>query len=201
MLRAPTSPPLALALLTAALLSGCIEETQLPGDEVLGTFVLNTQPRAGSNCPAEEVPDAGGVFEGTLTRNRDGTAYFVVDGFGRDAGYDGQRLTSVQRALQPRLAAACGTGCSAVEVEQTLRLLLLSSSQNEAFGKDRSCADLLDGGLPADAGSTLPPGADGGFDAVRACGELVNQKLPDAGCSCAQCTLSFGVEGTRKATP
>ncbi|HET9449911.1 MAG TPA: hypothetical protein VFO83_03475 [Aggregicoccus sp.] len=191
------SPPLSLLPLALLALSGCIEESTLPGDEVLATFTLNASLVPGNNCPAGEVPDGGFAFDGTLSRDRDGQrAYFIVSGFARDAGFDGQRLTSVQRASQPGYVQGCGTGCTAVEVEQTLRLLLLSRSQNELYGKGKSCAELLDGGLPLDGGA-LPPGAggDGGFDAVRACGDMSNLKLPDAGCSCAQCTWSYSVEG------
>lgn len=193
MLRLP-SLLLPLALLA---LSGCIEESTLPGEEVLGTFTLNASPLPGSNCPPAEVPDAGFTFDGTLSRDRDGErAYFIVSGFARDAGFDGQRLTSVQRASQPGFVPSCGSTCTAVEVEQTVRLLLLSRSQNELYGKGKSCAELLDGGLPLDGGA-LPPGVggDGGFDAVRACGDLSNLKLPDAGCTCTQCTWSYSVEG------
>jgi hypothetical protein len=197
MLRLP--PPLLLPLALLAL-SGCIEESTVPGDEVLGTFTLNATLLPGSNCPAGEVPDGGFSFDGTLARDHGGErAYFIVSGFARDAGFDGQRLTSVQRASQPAYVAGCGTGCTAVEVEQTLRLTLLSRSQNELYGQGRSCAELLDGGLPLDGGA-LPPGAsaDGGFDAVRACGDMSNLKLPDAGCTCTQCTWSYSVEGAPK---
>jgi len=195
MLRPSPFRLLPLALLA---LCGCIEESTVPGEEVLGTFTLNANPLPGNNCPAGEVPDGGFTFDGTLTRDRDGgRAYFIVSGFARDAGFDGQRLSSVQRASQPGYMAACGSTCTAVEVEQTLRLLLLSRSQNEQYGRGKSCAELLDGGLPLDGGA-LPPGAgaDGGFDAVRACGDMSNLKLPDAGCTCAQCTWSYSLEGT-----
>ena len=195
MLRSPATLLLPLALLA---LSGCIEESTLPGDEVLGTFAFNASLVPGNNCPAGEVSDAGIAFDGTLTRESEGgRAYFVVSGFARDAGFDGQRVSSVQRASQPGYMPSCGSTCTAVEVEQTLRLLLLSSSQNELYGKDKSCAELLDGGLPADGGAQPPGrGADGGFDAVRACGDMVNLKLPDAGCTCTPCTWAYSVEGT-----
>ena len=192
MLRPSPFRLLPLALLA---LCGCIEESTVPGEEVLGTFTLNASPLPGNNCPAGEVPDGGFTFDGTLTRDRDGgRAYFIVSGFARDAGFDGQRLDSVHRALAPGFARTCNAGCI-VEAEETLRLLLLSRAQNEQYGKGRSCAELLDGGLPTDGGATPPGTTKDSFDAVRACGSFVTQKLPDAGCTCSQCSVQFAVEG------
>lgn len=188
--------PLLMPLALAGLLSGCIEESTPTGDEVLGTFTFQAALLPGGGCPAGDLPPDGGLaFDAVLTRLRDdaGTA-LVVNGVARDAGFDGQRLDSVHRALAPGFARTCNTGCI-VEAEETLRILLLSRSQNEQYGKGRSCAELLDGGLPTDGGATPPGTTKDTFDAVRACGSFVTQKLPDAGCTCTQCSVQFAVEG------
>ncbi|MBF5042479.1 hypothetical protein FGE12_08705 [Aggregicoccus sp. 17bor-14] len=199
MLRSPPTRSLALALLPGLLLSGCIQDNTGPGDAVLGTFTFEARLLPDSGCPAGDLPADGGLsFDAVLTRRaNDAGTSLLVNGVAREAGYDGQTLHSVTRALAPGFARTCNSGC-VVEAQETLQLVVLSQKQQELYGRTRSCADLLDGGVPTDGGAS-PPGLDPAtFDAVRACGAFTTLKLPDAGCTCAQCSIDFAVEGSPK---
>ena len=78
----------------------------------------------------------------------------------------------------------------------------------EAGRVPRQQADLVaanpgvpDRDVPAadeDAGITPPRQTDLGFDGVMVCGELVDEIVPDEGCDCPGCTMSYRVAGTRK---
>ena len=196
--------PLAALLLALALsASACLTtpEEPLPGDVRLGAFAFRAQAvDAGTTCPrvgsVEAAFDGGVGFSGTLSRRTsDGRAFLTIAGFSRDAGFDGQVLTSTHRAVgSPDF---CGTGCRGVEIEETLEVALLSPTQAEAAG----------GGCPVPGTTALPDGGvppavgEQGLDAVRACGRLVDRIIVSAGatdCTCTSCDLTQHVEGTRE---
>ncbi len=189
---------------TAVLAAGsCGGGEKLPGDENLGTWAFTAVPEAIS-CALADVPDAGFQFSGTYTRNRDGGQVFLtLNGVSRNANFDGQVVSSELTAA--RSFAEC-MPCT-TEVQETLRVSILSRSQSEAAGN--ICPERpLDGGTPApnDAGTITAPGpTNNGFDAVRACGELVDQVIakPPAGgaaCNpkCGGCSLRYRITGERK---
>ena len=176
--------------------AACVGGEKFAGDELLGAFHLTANP-VSDNCPFTEVPDGGFTFDGTFSRYRNpGTqAFFTINTVVRDAGFDGQILTSELSAT--RQFQACN--CTATTVDETLRVALLSSSQDNAL--NHACpTNPLDGGVPGarpDAGIMLPSSMPAGFDAVRACGELLDVVVvpPDAGCTCSGCQLQYQVQG------
>ncbi len=191
--------PLSLPALFAVF--ACFSDPVFPGDQLVGTFRFDaTLDRQRTTCQLTN-PDLapladGGVFrfEGTFSRNMDGGAGFLtVQGFTRDAGYEGQRVVSLHRASAQ--LQSCGSGCQGSAVEETLDVILLSNSQDVLIG--RRCSGLVDGGVP-DGGE--PPGpTPNGYDAQRACGALIDDLIPGTGnCTCtAPCRAVYTVEGTR----
>ncbi|MBN1207745.1 MAG: hypothetical protein JXB05_22970 [Myxococcaceae bacterium] len=194
---------LAFPVLTVAA-AACFSDPVYPGDQVLGTFRFDaTIDWARTTCkPGGEtvqLGDGGTLrFEGTFSRNADaGAGYLTVQGFSRDAGYEGQRVVSLHRvgAALP----GCGTNCEGSQIEESLDVLLLSSSQDEAVG--RRCSGLVDGGVPgSEDGGTQPPGpTPNGYDVQRACGTLTDDFIPGTkNCTCTKpCRAVYTVEGTR----
>ncbi len=185
--------------LSLLFLAGCPSANQVLGDEPMGRFKLQASLFS-SDCQLSDVPDGGFAFDAELSRNR-GTsqAWLVIGGIARDAGFDGQVATSTHSA--PRRFEECGCGDQTL-IQETLTVALLSSSQDRALGG--ACPPSpLDGGVPRpdpDGGIFAPASLEqGGFDAIRACGELVDEVVPAEGasCSCPRCTMVFRVEGTR----
>ncbi|MDY7227400.1 hypothetical protein [Hyalangium rubrum] len=180
----------------------CLKDPVYPGDQVLGTFRFSaTVDRQRTTCdlrsPDFAVLGDGGTFgfDGTFSRDGDaGSGYFIVQDFPRDAGYEGQRVTSFHRATVQ--LASCGANCTGTAVEETLDVILLSDSQDTLIG--RRCTGLVDGGVPGDGGT--PPGpTPNGYDVQRACGTLTDEYIPGTGsCTCTQrCRAVYTVEGTR----
>jgi hypothetical protein len=195
---------LALLFIPAFLVGiACFSDPVFPGDQVLGTFRFNaTVDRQRTTCDLKSpdfaaLGDAGVfLFEGTFSRHAgQSMGYLTVQGFSRDAGYEGQRVTSVHRA-SARLAS-CGAGCNGTAIEESLDVILLSNSQDELIG--RRCSGLVDGGVPEDAGAQPPGPTPNGYDVQRACGTLTDYYLPGTGnCTCTQpCRAVYSVEGTR----
>jgi hypothetical protein len=174
-----------------------------PGDELIGTFSFTATP-VSNNCALSEVPDGGFTFDATISRNKNpgNQAWVTVYGFSRDATYDAGYVFSQLTA--PRTFVACQSpdasqpGCLTVAVDEVFHVVLLSASQDALLGS--TCPpSALDGGVPGpDAGVTPPGSQPSGFDAVRACGDLTDAILPDAGCFCPPCNLVYTVEGARK---
>lgn len=187
-----------------------------PGDEVMGTVRFQAQPvermcpsvdEKGNPVVLTDLSDQPFDFEATFSRNR-GTpeAFVTLNGFSRAASFDGQFVTSTQSAK--RFFTECGE-CPQLLVEETLTVALLSKSQSDVAGA--ACPpNPLDGGVARvdEDGGITGPGttAAGGFDMLRACGELVDvvRVGPDAGaddarCSkCVGCTLKSTLNGTRE---
>jgi len=186
-------------------LMACQSSPTIHGQQI-GTFTFSSVP-VGSDCQnLAAIPpigaDGGFTFDAILSRDPASTQAFMrVGNVERDAGFDGQIFTSLASA--PRHFIECGTNCDPVPVVETIRVVLLSSSQDSALGG--SCPpNPLDGGVPVatpDGGISPPcPTADP-CDVVRACGELIDVVSPDGGsCQCDACTLLSTVEGQRKAS-
>lgn len=145
-----------------------------------------------------EVPTEDFTFQATFSRDPDTRETWInIGGISRKAIFDGQYVDTLFGASR-QFQAFDGGG----QLAETLHVALLSRSQSLALGG--GCpADALDGGVPgadADGGVTLPGSIPGGFDALRACGVLVDvvEPPPDCrGCS-AGCTLRYPVTGVRK---
>jgi hypothetical protein len=87
-----------------------------------------------------------------------------------------------------------------VLLRERLTVALLSQSQS-SFLEGRCPPQPLDGGVPVpegDAGVLAPDSTESGFDAVRACGVLVNTLLPAEGCLCPGCSITYEVSGVRR---
>ena len=196
-----------LFLLAAALaLSGCdcgSAVVKPPGDQVLGVFDFKAKgifAACGLRTPAAEFG-----FVGTFSRFRDGGPVFFSDGVSRyDAGFDGQ-LASFEKSERGGFALLDGGACTGCELRtvQVGNIMLLSQSQSLAVG-DACPTNALDGGVPGadDAGTITLPRAldDGGFDAVRACGEVVIQVTGEGFCdsACYSCRLHYRWNGVLK---
>lgn len=177
-------------------------------DEVLGVFTLQAARVEGS-CTLDAGWSAVIDFDATLSRSADASAAWLTLGsVSRAASWDGQVFTSTATAA--RVFAECGR-CR-TRVLETLELALLSASQAAAAGG--VCpANPLDGGVPApsaDGRVVGPTTAEGGVDAVLACGALRTElQLEDGGalvaddgtaCSrtCVWCTHLYQVAGARR---
>jgi hypothetical protein len=190
----------ALLTLTALALCGCPVDPGPPGNENMGQYQFRAEP-VSISCGLPDLPTNGFDFSGTFSRFRDGGgAYLTLNGLSRDAGFDGQIVTSSHSA--PRtFALPDGGGCAPCEMRviETLRVALLSKSQSSAVG-DRCPENPLDGGVPdVDAGVTMPGSTETGFDAVRACGDLFEEITGTGTCDplCA-CLLQYRLVGDRK---
>lgn len=188
----------ALAVLAATWLA-CAPEPVFPGDEVMGTFSFAASRVKGGDgdCAFSEAQDSFD-FQGTFSRFPDaGQIFFTVNGVSRDGGFDGQVAEATLAAA--RQFSACS--CSTTQVEETIRVALLSRSQDEHL--DGRCPPApLDGGVPAsgsDDGGVRGPGSTAsGFDALRACGELIDRVLPGEECACEECRMTYRLEGIRR---
>jgi hypothetical protein len=174
----------------------CQSNPKISGQEI-GTFTFSASPVA-NDCPFQAVPpadpNASFSFDGILSRDPQSTkAFFRVGDVERDAGFDGQVFDS--EATAPRHFIECS--CDPVTTDETMRVALLSSSQDDAVG--HVCPpNPLDGGVPVGGGTSPPcPTADA-CNVVRACGDLVDVIRPGSGCQCLGCSVSFQVEGRMK---
>lgn len=195
---------LALAFLPAAaavVAAACFSDPVFPGNQLLGTFSFEARlDHARTTCDASvpdfaQLDDAGVFrFEGTFSRDADGgTGWLTVQGFSRDAGYDGQTVSSTLRATAPR--ATCGTGCEDSQIEETLRVMLFSDSQARTLNRD---CRRHDGGVPE---GTVPGPTENGYDVSLACGSLTDEFLPGTrNCNCqpATCKTVYTVQGERR---
>jgi hypothetical protein len=195
-----------LALLSvpvSVLVVACFSEPMFPGDQILGTLRFEaTVDRQLTTCDLKEPEFTrfgdGGTFrfESTFSRNTDGgPGWVTVQGFSRDARYEGQRVTSFHRAAGS--LTSCGPSCEGTQQEETLDVLLLSNSQDILIG--RRCSGLVDGGVPEDGGAEPPGPTPNGYDVQRACGTLTNDFIPGTkNCTCTRaCRAVYTVEGMR----
>lgn len=195
------------ALLLSFLLLGCPEQAATPGEELLGQFELVADP-VSSTCSYAEAPSGQLPFTLQVRRALDGGEVRVtLNGLERPATFDGQVLRTAYETPRTFVDCSCnaeqrdaGCACSGATLTETLELALASLSQDQVLGG--ACpADALDGGMPApseDAGISLPTTTSRGFDAVRACGVLVDDIQPAEGCFCAACSMRYAVRGVRR---
>lgn len=203
----------------------CVPSNTPPGD-LIGNFTFDTtlpltadggltpeDQAAFSDCipTLSEVVPSNFTFDAVLSTDG-GTGFFTYGGKSRDGVFDGQFLVGSLREERRFTACTC-KGNGKVYVDETIRFAVLSSSQAaalQAAGVPCS-ANLLDGGVPLNpAAGIVPPSRNSsGYDAVWACGELVDVVEPDppsdAGvCTCTgqdagwTCAINYPVTGTRK---
>lgn len=189
-----------LLILTTLALCGCPVVDTTPGDENMGLYQFRAEP-VSLVCGLPDIPAGVFDFSGTISRFRDGGAVFLtLNGISRDAGFNGQIVTSSHSAARTfKLPDAGDCGACDMRVVETLTVALLSKSQSSAVG-DRCPVNPLDGGVPdVDAGVTLPGSTATGFDSVRACGDLFEEIVGAGSCDplCA-CLLQYRLTGERK---
>ncbi len=202
MSRPPLSVSVAFACVTmVATGPGCAPNTSGPGREKMGTYGFQAMPVA-RECALSSVPGEAFSFEVTLTRDPDtNDGYMTLKQFSRDAGWNGQTMESTISA--PRAFGGECTSCP-MALEETIRVDLLSESQNTAALN--RCPDGPAPAVDADAGIFAPASDRFGFDAVRACGVLIESTvvtgtLADGSqCppSCSQCSVQYRLSGVRK---
>jgi hypothetical protein len=178
--------------------SACLPEASFPGAEVMGTFRFQAQAWSSDCVGISDLPDGGFPFGGTFSRTQgQSQAWFTLGERSQEATFDGQLFSSTRTAARSFLDCECD---EQVQLVETLSVALVSRSQNRVL--EGGCPERpLDGGMPGadpDAGVFLPSSTEKGFDAVRACGELVDQLVPGPGCRCVGCTLRYTVQGDRE---
>lgn len=180
------------------MLCACLDEPPFRGDEVMGTFAFTAEPWV-LDCELADVAKDRFDFTGTFSRFRDGgEAFFTLNGVETPAEFDGQVVRTERAAARRFPECECGDRTS---LHEMLAVALLSKSQDEAL--EGSCPpDALDGGIPSGGGIRRPASTERGFDAVRACGLLVDTVIPEteANCSpvCQRCRLTYRVRGDRR---
>jgi hypothetical protein len=211
-------------VITTLIAVACVDPVSGPGDEVMGNFEFTADleappsPDAGApevpRCEYTSFQDAF-TFNARFARFRDagdGNAVITIGFIDRDAGFDGQVLTGTKfpdEAKPAHVFAPVDQSCTcSARVTETLTVAVLSTSQSTALGNN--CPDHpLDGGLPAplpDGGIRLPDTTPTGFDAVRACGELVDvvevdeaTRAAQPDCNCQErCAMRYVVRGVRR---
>lgn len=175
-----------------------------PGDENLGNFRLH----AVGSMKLCDLAFVGSFDQDlTLSRSSDGGGFFfVLDGQVFDGGFDGQVAQHSVTGLSA-FNLADGGNCNQCKmtVTDSMALALLSKAQSSALA-DMCPDNPLDGGVPvigADGGDIRPVMTDGGFDAVRVCGEIhdvVSGEGAGFFCdtACAMCRVTYRVTGERK---
>jgi len=185
------------AVVCLGVLFACTREITPSGDEVIGSFEFISEPPSGS-CVLSQVPtDAGLAFSATFSLDsRTQTAWMSIGGVEREVVLDGGRMTAKFRAQRVFTDCSC-----TVELEETLDVIFLSRSQNDAL-LGRCPEGALDGGIPVADGDAgiRPAGAyEDGYDALRACGELTDELIVPAGCDCGgTCLLKYPVSGLKQ---
>lgn len=185
---------------------GCEPSVAQPiGDEQLGTYALK-QKGIFKVCSLVGYPELL-EYDGTFSRFTDGgRVVFSYSARRFDGGFDGQFASFGESYTETGSGFGFPDGgtCDKCELKfrQEAVLALLSPSQGAALG-DVCPTNALDGGIPvpdADAGIFAPGiGADGGFDAVRACGELVVKITGEGFCdpACYACDVRYRIAGER----
>jgi hypothetical protein len=186
-----------------ALLPACPTPVEEPGEPIARFAFEATVGETGlwhctdSGYPVTSLPASQFAFTAHFRGAGDGGIHWMVVGsFARDAGFDGQFVSSAHAA--PRRFEQCGQeeGDNAI-VEELLHVALLSRSQVD--GGDCPLNPLT-GGVPAPTpdGSIVAPGmTPSGFDALKACGVLVDTIVPNNPGACPSCTTVYQLNGTR----
>jgi hypothetical protein len=189
---------------SVVVLAACREES-FPGFQVMGAFELTARPVAVAGACTNSEFDGGLSFGGTFSQDTTtGAAWFTFNGgsVSRPGSFDGRDYSSV--AVAERQLASCDGGT--VDLTETMIIALLSQSQAQAyraqFPDGGTCPEnALDGGIPApdpDAGIFAPAPTTDGFDALLACGLLLENVQPKTGPACGPCDFAYVVEGIRQ---
>jgi hypothetical protein len=186
----------------------CQSALKVKGEEI-GTFSFTASPVSpDAGCPFQAFPNGGFSFDATLSHEVGSTrAFLIIGNLEHDAGYDGQIFVSEYSSSGRSFDECNCRGNTSITIDETLRVAILSRSQDQALGS--TCPDnILDGGIPGPTpdGGILPPGPRGGsYDAVAACGTLLDVvTIPDVvgcscpGCPCPGCSTLFNLRGQRK---
>jgi hypothetical protein len=180
----------------------CVQEEDLPG-QLIGKFqfavsFVDAGAPTAPGCAYKDIPAEVSPFTATFTEDG-GAVFYTMGGSTSEATFDGQLAEATREA--PREFAECA--CEGVRLRETIRVTLMSLSQTQALGNQ--CPEnpfaAGDGGVPQpepDSGVTLPRRTEFGFDAVKACGELVNEIIAPDECGCSACTLLYRVDGSRR---
>ena len=203
MLRSALPSLLAAAVLWAA----CTRASPAPG-EPLGTFHFQAAALTIGNteCQFREVPDGGFEFTGSFSAVDGGpTAYFTANDKTRVGTFDGQRFESVypgptddpvSRTFE--VDAGCG---NRFLVQETLRAVFLTAAQlvpsSSRCQQDPEAFYDAGGTVDPDAGIFRPTLGPEGYDAVGACGVLIEYIQPANPCDFPACTLVYRIDGTR----
>lgn len=187
---------------------GCSTDVKPPGDELMGNYLFHAEGTS-KVCGLPDIV-ASSDFGATVSRFRDGGAVFLtLNGAVYDAGFDGQIVLSINtRSADYTLVDGGSCAACNMKVTETFVVALLSKSQSAKLG-EMCPPNPLDGGVPPedDAGVTLPgttwsdAGSPTGFDAVRACGELLENIGGTAfNCDpvCNSCVLTYRLTGQRQ---
>lgn len=181
-------------------LAACPAETVMPGDQDLGTYRFDAEPLE-LDCLVDGVAGDGFSFDGTFSRDTvTNEAWYRLNNVVREASFDGQVARATYAA--PRSFASQCDGCT-TELRESIAVAILSKSQNDAAG-DGCPEGALDGGLPLGGGVTPPGPVASGYDALRACGELVDEivatPIDGTSCSaeCGACRLRYRLKGARR---
>lgn len=188
------------------LLAGC-PSAPLPGDEQMGRFNFQAEPQGG-DCPFSEIPDGGFKFEVKLSRFKyENRAFVTIGQVSHEGRFDGQKVTAQYTGERNFAQCNCPAddgGLRAITtMTETFQVTLVSKSQSDAVG---GCIE--NPPVNPDAGIIGPDTSnEGGFDAIRACGTLVEDirvnppvSTPTSTClaQCSQCRLSYTLTGERK---
>lgn len=192
-----------VALIAAAvLLAACPEQACPSPSRQIVTFSLTARATVGSLEACRDAgyteipdPDAGFTFSTVFCGDEDGTIHsMAIQDFVREASFDGTVLTSPFSA--PRSFELCGDA----GVDEELFVLPVSLTQSQTLGLE-NCPDdpLRPGAIPVDPdGGIYPPGwIDEHFEAVRACGRLIDTIHPAGDKDCPVCTMTFHITGPR----
>jgi hypothetical protein len=194
-LAAPALGAIGLLLLVPA--GGCFDARTYPG-HLAATFRIDAVAPEGALW---ECADAGYVelppVRYTFTTHFSGSSPGAVDWMTvgdntRQASFDGQYIESLHDST--RQFTNCG-GATAAIVEP-FKVALLSLSQNTALGGECPENPLDPASFPPDA-SRPGPLPTGGFDALKACGELTDNVIPEPGAPCPPCSITFHLTGVR----
>ena len=169
--------------------------SSFPGEVEAGLFDFWSSIAQKENCKPDMAAEGSFKFEGRFRlKSNLVDGYFVYRSTHRTAQFDGKNMVS-----EYRTGLSLPNTCENCEqrVVETLKLSLLSESQNEALDNQCPC-EAPEAPLPVDeAQNIFPPRlAPGGLDVVRACGNLtVEQDCPE---ECRKEVLVYYVEGIRK---
>ncbi|MBX5480765.1 MAG: hypothetical protein IRZ16_02785 [Myxococcaceae bacterium] len=213
--------------LLTAWATSCTGDSEIPG-ESMGLFRFHASPLSFDGGVARacdrisELPkDQGFDFEGVFSQSRESSekAYFTINGLSRDASLTGQVLTSTVEAGRRFEVDDCVPEFTA---EETLEVALISESQARHYaaldgGPGTGCPPdietLLGSGaflVDPDAGIVAPSFTPEGFDAIHACGLLIDILRPNGECPAFEtapdggttpldaCTATYFVDGVRR---